>query len=565
MAEKPKSDKALRPWVDHYPPGVSYDAALKAKPLGMLFDEAVAQFAHKPCLDFLGRKYSYREIGDMTAHLAAGLQEFGVKKGSRIGLFLPNCPYYTAFYFALAKLGAIIVNFNPLYTKEEIAHQAQDAGIEMMVTLDLKRLYDKIAELTAEGVIGKLIVCPFAPTLPTLKGVLFRLLKGAERADLELHKLEDRLIAYNDLMSNVGAFDVPDISPEKDIALFQYTGGTTGTPKAAMLTHGNLTINCEQISRWFTGVKLGEERVLAILPFFHVFAMSCIQNFGLSIGAELILMPRFDVDETVKALKRTRPTFLPGVPTLYTALLDHEGVTAQTLSSVQYGISGGAALPQEVREAFEKRAGCGLVEGYGLSETSPVATINPLEGIKKSNSIGQPIPGTNISIRSLDDPAQTLGIGEDGEICIAGPQVMPGYWNKPDETKDAFVGDYFRTGDVGHMDEHGFIFIVDRIKDMINCSGFKVYPRRIEDAIYTHPAVAEVTVIGVEDKYRGEAPKAFIRLKDGMHASEEDIMEAIEPKLSKIERPTIIEFREELPKTMIGKLSKKELREENPQ
>ncbi|MGI9481992.1 MAG: long-chain-fatty-acid--CoA ligase [Hyphomicrobiales bacterium] len=563
LQPKAKKVEIPRPWLEHYPPGVSYDGPLEGIALGDLFDQAVSRYGSKACFDFFGTRTTYAEIGAMTNQLAAGLQKAGVEKGTHIGLLLPNCPYYSVFYFAILKLGAVVVNFNPLYTKEEIREQVKDSDIEVMVTLDLKRLFDKVAELTAEEVIRQLIVCPFTDLLPPIKSILFRLLKSSERANLNKHKLEEKLLLYPELTDNDGKFKKVEINPEEDIALLQYTGGTTGIPKGAMLTHANLTINCEQIRRWFTGVKEGEERFLAILPFFHVFAMSCIQNFGFSIGAEIVLMPKFEIGDTVGAIRRTKPTILPGVPTLYTALLEHKGLKTSDFATLRYCISGGAPLPHDVRKSFEDFAGCRLVEGYGLSETSPVASINPFEGLEKENSIGQPVPGTSISIRSLDDPSHPVGLRQNGEICISGPQVMSGYWNKPGETADTFTDEYFRTGDVGYMDEHGFVFIVDRIKDMINCSGFKVYPRRVEDAIYEHPAVAEVTVIGVPDEYRGETPKAFIRLKSGMHASEEDIRAVIEPKLSKIERPEFIEFRDELPKTMVGKLSKKELREES--
>ena len=418
--------------------------------------------------------------------------------------------------------------------------------------------------MAKSGAAERVMVCAFPDLLPTLKKFLFKLFKGKELADIAAAGLGDRLVHYDTLVANDGVFEAADLDANTDIALFQYTGGTTGVPKGAMLTHANLAINCEQIRLWSTGIEIGNERIMAILPFFHVFAMTCIMNTAIKCGFEIIIMPRFDLDQAVKLIKSARPTLLPGVPTLYTALMNHKDLDAEGLSSLKYCMSGGAPLPLEVRRKFEALAGCGLIEGYGLSETSPVATANPYNGLEKENSIGQPLPGTYISIRSLDDPSKEMELNENGEICIAGPQVMTGYWNKPKETADAFSGEYFRTGDVGYMDEDGFIYIVDRIKDMINCSGFKVYPRRIEDAIYTHPAVEEVTVIGVPDDYRGETPKAFIKLKPGHSASEEDIRGAIEPKLAKIEMPEFIEFRDELPKTMVGKLSKKELRESEP-
>jgi long-chain acyl-CoA synthetase len=289
--------------------------------------------------------------------------------------------------------------------------------------------------------------------------------------------------------------------------------------------------------------------------------MTAVMNFAMSNGSEIILVPKFELHDTLKMIGKLRPTLLPGVPTLYNAMLRHPRIARFDLSSLEYCISGGAALPVEVKHGFEALCGCSVVEGYGLSETSPVVACNPINS-PKDGSIGLPLPATEIAIRSLDDPAQEMPQGEPGEICIAGPQVMTGYWNKPDETESAFVGRFFRTGDIGYMDEDGFIFIVDRIKDMINASGFKIYPRRIEDAFYEHAAVAEVTVIGIPDDYRGEAPKAFVKLKEGQQATAEELLAFLGNKLSKIELPAEIEFRDMLPKTMIGKLSKKELRAE---
>lgn len=564
MTSNKSTNELAQNWMGAYPSDVDWHAPLAAQTLPDMFDMAVAQFGNLPLTDFLGKKLTFSELGTATNQLACGLQKAGIKKGSKIGLFLPNCPYYISCYFAALKLGAIVINFNPLYTEEEIEYQARDAGIDLMVTLDLKLLFDKVAAVTKSGAVDRVLICKFPDILPTLKKFLFKLAKRKELADVGAAGLGDSLLSYDALVANDGVFTPAELDAENDIALFQYTGGTTGVPKGAMLTHANLAINCEQIRLWSTGIEMGNERIMAILPFFHVFAMTCIMNTAIKCGFEIIIMPRFDLDQAVKLIKSAKPTLLPGVPTLYTALMNHKDLAGQDLKSLKYCMSGGAPLPLEVRRKFEELAGCGLIEGYGLSETSPVATANPYNGLEKENSIGQPLPGTYISIRSLDDPSQEMKVNENGEICIAGPQVMKGYWNKPKETKETFSGEYFRTGDVGYMDEDGFIYIVDRIKDMINCSGFKVYPRRIEDAIYAHPAVDEVTVIGVPDDYRGETPKAFIKLKPGQTATEEDIRKTIEPKLAKIEMPEFIEFRDELPKTMVGKLSKKELRESEP-
>jgi long-chain acyl-CoA synthetase len=328
-----------------------------------------------------------------------------------------------------------------------------------------------------------------------------------------------------------------------------------------MLTHANLSTNVAQVKLWQDRPAPEVGRMLGTIPLFHVFAMTTVMNFGIVSGMEIILLPKFEVIETLKVIGKLRPTMMPGVPTLFNAILRHPHIANFDLSSLEYCISGGAALPLEVKRGFEALCRCTVVEGYGLSETSPVVTCNPVE-TRREGSIGLPLPGTEISIRSLEDPAVAVPQGETGEICIAGPQVMTGYWRKPNDTEGSFVGRFFRTGDVGYMDEDGFIFIVDRIKDMINASGFKVYPRRIEDALYEHPAVAEVTVIGSPDAYRGEAPKAFVKLKDGKEASAAELIHFLKEKLSKLELPAEIEFRDELPKTMVGKLSRKELRAE---
>lgn len=551
------------PWLKSYPAGIRWNTEFPVLSLPQMFDEAVAAHGDRDLTNFLGATLTYAEVGDQTNRLAAGLQARGIGRGHRVGLFLPNTPYYIAAYFAVLKTGATVVNFNPLYSVEELVEQAQDSSISAMVTLDLAVLFDKVAELAEKGLIETVVVCPFADLLPRFKGLLFRVFKRGDLAHAAGSPVAKRCVTWDDLIDNDKQFEPAVIRPKEDIALLQYTGGTTGVPKGAMLTHANLTTNVDQMLSWNSDIRIGEERVIGILPFFHVFAMTAVMNLGLRIGATLILMPRFEIGQAVALMRQHRPTILPGVPTLFGALINHPGTARDDLSSLKICISGGAALAHELRKDFEAFAGCSLVEGYGLSETSPVATCNPFEGIEKKNSIGQPLPATFISIRSLEDPAREMPQGEPGEICIKGPQVMPGYWNRPEETANVFVDGYFRTGDVGYMDKDGFTFIIDRIKDMINASGFKVYPRRIEEAILEHAAVAEVTVIGIPDDYRGEAPKAFVRLKAGSSLTAEDLLAHLEPRLSKLEMPEAIEFRDELPKTMIGKPSKKELREES--
>src|SRR5581483_4174215 len=443
--------------------------------------------------------------------------------------------------------------------------QVRDSETELMVTLDLKLLFDKAEALMKAGTLKRCVVASFPGLLPSAKSVLFKLFRGKELAHPAKSPVAANVVFDGDVRDNDGRYQKPAIDPSNDIAVLQYTGGTTGTPKGAMLTHANVSTNCQQGAAWATHLKAGEERVLAALPFFHVFAMTAVMNFALAYGAEIVIMPRFVLDDAMKLIDKTKPTVMPGVPTMFIAMLNHPKLASFDLSSLKFCLSGGAPLPVDVKQKFEQLTGCKLVEGYGLSEASPSVTCNPLDGPVKEGSIGQPLPGTIVSLRDLADPTQEVPQGEKGEICVSGPQVMKGYWKRPEETAGQFVGGFLRTGDVGIMDEDGFIFIVDRIKDLIICSGYNVYPRRVEEAIYEHPAVEEVTVIGIKDDYRGEAPKAFIKLRAGMSATVEDIKRHLEAKISKIEMPAEIEFRDALPKTLIGKLSKKELKAEEEQ
>jgi long-chain acyl-CoA synthetase len=552
-------------WLKRYPQNIDWHQKLTPAPLFELLDSAAAKYGARPCTNFLGKVLTYREIAQAVDRTAAGLQKLGVTKGKKVGLFMPNCPTFIIYYFATLKAGGTVVNYNPLYTLEELAFQVKDSETELMVTLDLKLLFDKVEGLMKSGALKRSIVASFPALLPGAKSVLFKLFKGKELSDPAKSPVAANVIFDADVGKKAGNYQKPPIDAYNDVAVLQYTGGTTGTPKGAMLTHANIYCNVRQVLAWSTDIEMGKERVLGALPFFHVFAMTVVMLYGVATAAEIIIMPRFVLDDAMKLIDKSKPTVMPGVPTMFNAMLNHPKLKSFDLSSLKFCLSGGAPLPLEVKQKFEKLTGCKLVEGYGLSEASPVVTSNPIEGPVKENSIGQPIPGTIVSLRDLGDPNREVALGEKGEICIKGPQVMKGYWNRPEETANQFIGEYLRTGDVGVMDEDGFIFIVDRIKDLIICSGYNVYPRRIEEAIYEHPAVEEVTVIGIKDDYRGEAPKAFIKLKAGSTATKEDIVKHLEPKISKIEMPAEIEFRDALPKTMIGKLSKKELKAEEDQ
>jgi len=550
------------PWLRRYPRGVDWNMALDVAPLFSLLDEAVERHGALPCTLFLGKTLTYAEVGLLVDQAAAGLQRLGVKKGTKVGLLLPNTPTFIVYFFAVLKAGGTVVNFNPLYTVSELAGQLKDSDTELMITLDLKVLFDKVDALLQSGVLPRAVVCSFTALLPGAKAALFRMFKAKDLARPLLSPARDRIISEGDVLAGAGKLSRVPIDPMTDVAVLQYTGGTTGTPKGAMLSHANIYVNVQQVAAWQPELADGEERVLGILPFFHVFALTVVMNFAIAKAAEIIIMPRFTLEEALHLIDKTHPTVMPGVPTLFNALLNHHKLKSHDLSSLKYCLSGGAALPLEVKQQFEAITGCKVLEGYGLSETSPVATVNPIEGPVKPGSIGLPLPHTVISLRDLADPTRQVPPGEKGEICIKGPQVMLGYYRRPQETADQMVGEFLRTGDVARMDEEGFFFIEDRIKDLIISSGFNVYPRRIEEAIYEHPAVAEVTVIGIKDAKRGEAPKAFVKLKPGMTATAHDILEHLRSRISKIEMPAVIEFRDELPKTMIGKLSKKELKAE---
>lgn len=531
------------------------------EPLFALLDDSAARFSDRPCVNFLGKSYSYAEISDLVNRAAQGFQQIGVTKGTRVGLCLPNSPYFVICYYAILKAGGTVVNFNPLYVSREIEHQVEDSGTEIMVTLDLKQLYPKIAHALDTTCLKKIVICQMSDILPAVKGLLFSTLKRSELASIP----EDlRHIQYDMLVKTDGAPDPVAFDIHNDVAVLQYTGGTTGVPKGAMLTHANLMANTRQLQRLVAAAE-GEERILAVLPFFHVFAMTAIMNHGIAMGAELILLPRFELDQVLKTIDSRQPTIFHAVPTIYTAINGHEELEKYDLSCLKFCISGGAPLPPDVKRQFEERTGCFLCEGYGLSEASPVVAVNPLDGTAKDGSIGRLLPATEVKFMSLDAPNNEVKPGEKGEVCVRGPQVMAGYWGRPEETAKTLRGGYLHTGDVGYRDEDGFLYLVDRVKDLIICSGYNVYPRVIEDAIHMHPAVAEVTVVGVPDDYRGETPKAFVKLNTGAALTEDELSQFLKDKLSPIERPEFIEFRDELPKTMIGKLSKKELAAEEAQ
>lgn len=546
------------PWDTHFPPCSMID----------ILQEKAEAHPDKPALDFMGRGFTYGSLWACVQRVARGLQDMGVAKGDRIGLFLPNVPHYPAAYYGAMLAGATVVNFSPLYTVEELSAQVADSGTKILFTLSASALLPTALKVLEASALERLVVGSVSGVLPGIKAFAFRLFKRAEITPIPD---DPRITKFSALIKNLGNPAAVSIDPDSDIALLQYSGGTTGVPKGAMLTHQNLSANARQVNA--IDPKAGsEDRILGVLPFFHVFANTCVLNRTIVNGGQIIMLPRFDAGQALAAITRSRTTALPGVPTMYQALMDHPALEKTDFSSLRACISGGAPMPAEVRKRFEALTKSAVIEGYGLTESAGVVCVNPYEGIKKSGSIGQPLPQTRVLLVDREDCNQLAPVGEPGEIVIFGPQVMQGYWNRPEAQADAFVPDgpakgALRTGDVGAIDNDGYIRIVDRIKDMIAVGGFKVFPSQIEHILYQHPAVKDALVIGLTDAYRGEAPGAFVTLMDAA-ASDRDAVLASEIRdwangqLGKHERLAKVAIRATLPKTMIGKLDRKALRME---
>lgn len=531
-----------------------------AKPLWHLLDDSSKAFPGNPCVEFKGRTFTYGEINSLSNRIAKGLVEQGFKPGMKLGLFLPNCPHFVAYYYGGLKAGGIIVNYNPLYAEEEIARQIKDSETDYMVTLDLSFLLGKFEHMFERTALRGLFVSSLSEQIGRLPGFLFKL---AKRSEIGAIPADQRYVTTAKLTANDGNFQPFDCNPLTTLALLQYTGGTTGTPKAAALTHANIYLNAQQCKTWFyNAVTPATTRAVGVLPLFHAFAMTTVMNRSLSVGGSMLLEPKFDATSLLRLIHRRKPNILIAVPTLFTALMNHKKFASFDLSSLQHCISGGASLPQQVQADFESKTSCKIVEGYGLSEASPVCCINPIHQPNRTGSVGIPIPGTVCEIVSIEDRITPVKQGERGEICFRGPQVMQGYWNNPEATADVLRNGRLHTGDIGYMDEDGYVFITDRLKEMINCSGYKVYPRQVEEAIYQHPAVRECAVFGVTDSYKGQAVRAAICVKDGETLTQGMLETFLATRLSAIERPKVYDFRADLPKTAVGKIQKKILIEE---
>jgi long-chain acyl-CoA synthetase len=550
-----------RPWLDHYPPGIVWDDEMPTVPV---HEQVLSMCDRQPdadALDFLGAKTTYGALGRAITSLAGALQrQLGVVKGTRVALLLPNTPFYIIAYYAVLYAGGTVVNCNPLYSVEELAHIVRGADARILVTIDLAQVFSKVEGLARATDLRNIVICRFADALPAIKSTLFRVARGHEIANVGASSLAGRVVHYNELLSlrlnpaSVG------INPASDVAVLQYTGGTTGLPRGALLSHANVTANAYQISRWAPGCFAPPEKIVAVLPFFHIFAMTVCMNAALCGGAEVIILPTFELRSFLDLMVRTRPTILPAVPSLLHALARTRATRSQ-FASLRVVVSGGAPLSSEARQSFSRLSGTAqLVEGYGLTEASPVVCCGPVGLEVRPMSIGQPLPATDIRIVHLET-RRPVPVGERGELQVKGPQVMLGY-NDSQETPSTLCEGWLNTGDVAVMDVRGYVSIVDRIKDIIITAGFKIYPRTIEDALIPHPAVDDVCVIGVADDYHGETPVAYVKLKEGAKATEAELRHFLSEKLSKLEMPREFIFKDALPITLVGKPSRKMLRDD---
>jgi len=546
---------ADHPWLKSYPEGVDWRADMPPRLLHDLMEDAAIKYGNRTFIHFLGRKLSFRAIAQRVERAAVGLQKIGVGKGVRVGVCMPNCPQYVVSLFAISRAGGTVVNFSPLYSEQELRHQARDSGVSVMITVDLDLTYTKIRDILSDTGIETLVVADFADSLPFPQNILFRIFKRRQIARL---RWDERHRRFRDLLKAEGGWQKPELDPEADVAMLQYTGGTTGVPKGAMLTHANLTVNAQQSVAAFRDLRDGQEIIHGVLPFFHIFALIAVGFVSVLKGATIVMQPRFKLEDVLDDLERRDVTLLPAVPTMLTAINHAIEAKPRRFQHLKLVVSGGASLPVEVARKWMKLTGVDIREGYGLTEASPVVALTPAGG-GKEGSIGLPLPGTIVSIVDVDDAAKPMPMGEQGELAVEGPQVMKGYWMRPEETAEVMHGRQLLTGDIGVMDEDGYVFIVDRKKETIKVSGYNVFPRAIEEAIYEHPAVKEAAVIGVPDAYRGETPKCFVVLNDGARLTADELLAFLKQRIGKHEMPEFVEFRTDLPKSPIGKILKKEL------
>jgi long-chain acyl-CoA synthetase len=550
-----------KPWLSSYPKEIPHTISYDLKPLHQYLRDTALKYPKKKALHFMGKSLTFQEVLEKAERFAAYLQMLGIQKGDRVAIMLPNCPQGIIGYYGALLAGAIVVQTNPLYTERELEYQLKDAGAKAILCLDL--LYPKVTNVKSHTALEHLIFTSIADFLPFPKNLLYPFIQKKQTKIVVNIVETDDIHLWKSAMTPGKLQEVP-CNPAEDLALLQYTGGTTGFPKGVMLTHQNLVSNTVMGIYWLYNCVPGEEVVLGALPFFHVYGMTAVMNISIMQAYQMILIPKFDVEAMLKAIKKHKVTLFPGAPTMYIALLNHPKLQQYDISSVRACISGSAALPVEVQEQFEKITGGKLVEGYGLTESSPVTHSNFLWAKRVPGSIGVPWPNTDAKVISLET-GEPLSVHEIGEIVVKGPQIMKGYWNRPEATAETLRDGWLHTGDVGYMDEEGFFYVVDRKKDMIVASGFNIYPREVEEVLYEHEKVREVVVVGIPDPYRGETVKAYVVLKEGVTCTIEEIDQYARKYLAAYKVPKVYEFRTELPKTMIGKILRRALIEEEIQ
>ncbi|NJP36701.1 AMP-binding protein [Alkalicoccus luteus] len=549
-----------KPWLESYPQEIPHSIQYEEKTLQSYLKRAADEFPDKVAFHFMGKEMANKAVYEEALKLANELRTLGVEQGDRVAIMLANTPQAVISYYGALLAGAVVVQTNPLYVEREIEHQMIDSGAKVMICLDL--VYPRVAKVKDRTPLTHIIVTGIKDYLPFPKNMVYPFIQKKNTGIKVDLTYSDTLLSFTSLIDKGKAEEIElSIDPKQDLALLQYTGGTTGPAKGVMLTHYNLTVNTQQCEEWMYKMNPGEEVVMAALPFFHVYGMTTVMNLAVRMAFKMIIMPKFDPKAILKSIEKHKATLYPGAPTMYIGLLNHPDMKKHDLSSIKACISGSAPLPVEVQTKFEELSGGSLVEGYGLTETSPVAIANFIWGRRKQGSIGVPWPDTDVKVLSAET-GEDARPNEVGELMIKGPQVMKGYWNQPEATQASFREDWFLTGDMGYMDEEGFFYIVDRKKDMIIAGGFNIYPREVEEVLYEHEAIQEACVIGVPDPYRGETVKAFIVLKEGAQVSEEDLDEHCRQELASFKLPKYYEFRDELPKTMVGKILRRVLVEE---
>lgn len=549
-----------KPWIANYPQEISATLEYPCVPVTAFLTQTAERFPHQSALYFLGKQITYAELLSLSYQFAHALIRRGVKKGDRVAIMLPNSPQAVIAYFGVLFSGGIVVMTNPLYTERELIHQLVDSGAEMIITLD--QLYGRIEKIKPHVSLKQIVLTRISDFLPFMKKLLYPLAKRKQKTPVPAIHYSQEVEPFLTLLHENAASPIEvGIDPENDLAVLQYTGGTTGIAKGVMLTHRNLVVNTIQCQACLYRMEPGKEKILTALPLFHVFGMTAAMNYGISTGAQIILVPKFDPAQLLKLIDKLRPSMFPGAPTMFIGLLNQPDIHRYNLSSIKACVSGSASLPLEVQTRFEELTQGKIAEGYGLTETSPVTHSNPFWGRRINGSIGLPWPDTECRIV---DPGtgEELPPGSIGELAIKGPQVMTGYWNRPEETAAVLQDGWLLTGDIGYMDEEGYFFIVDRKKDIIIAGGFNIYPREVEEVLFEHPAVLEAAVIGVPDPYRGETVKAFIVTKAGYEVNEQELDQFCRQKLASYKVPRSYEKRKELPKTMVGKVLRRQLQEE---